>query len=116
MHHHEYHRLSLFISRSTFLCVRIIYVSLPKINISQVYNVRKGLANLDSQEGHTISKDWPEGCTCVYMCRNGSVKLTGTPLFTNMTFLLLPFIKVSVICSVELLYYVQLFYSNYSGD
>jgi hypothetical protein len=60
------HRLFL---DQPFLCVRIIYVSLPKINISQVYNVRKGLANLDSQEGHTINKDWPESCTCVYMCR-----------------------------------------------
>jgi len=37
--------------------------------MNQVYNVRMGLANLDSQEGHTISKDWPEGCTCVYMYR-----------------------------------------------
>jgi len=62
------HRLFL---DQPFLCVRIIYVSLPKINISQVYNVRTGLAILDSQEGHTISKDWPDGCTCVYMYRKG---------------------------------------------
>jgi len=72
--------------------------------MNQVYNVRTGLANLDSQEGHTISKDWPEGCTCVYMYRKGGgVKLIGTPLFTNTTFLLFSFIKVSVICSVEIL-------------
>jgi len=70
MHLREYYRMSSFISRSTF-CVRIIYFSLPKLNINQVYNVRTGLANLDSQEAHTISKDWPEGCTCVYVYRKG---------------------------------------------
>ena len=56
-----------------FLCVIlvIIYVSLPKINISLVYNVRTGLANLDLQEGHTVTKDWPNGCTSIYMYRGG---------------------------------------------
>jgi hypothetical protein len=101
----ECHRLFL---DQPCLCVRIIYLSLPKINISQIYNVRTGLANLDWQEGHTISKDWPEGCTCVCMyCKGGGggerVKLTGTPLFTNTTFLFLPFLKVCIIGSVELL-------------
>jgi hypothetical protein len=85
--------------------------------------------NLISVRSITLEEDWPTSThkratplvrtgpraalvyTCIVRERGGgmrdSVKLTGTPLFTNTTFLLLPFIKVSVICCVELLYYIQ---------
>jgi hypothetical protein len=66
-----------------------------------------GPANFNPQGCHTRRQE-PEGRTCVHTHRKevGGTELARTPLFTNPTFVLLPFIKAATLCSVDLLHYV----------
>jgi hypothetical protein len=55
-----------------------------------------------------VTQDLPEGRIYLYIHRKRGgcmIELTRTPLFTN-TFVGLLFIKVAILCSVGLLYYV----------
>jgi hypothetical protein len=68
---------------------------------------KPGLANFNPLERHTVHKDSSDDDTCAYTNRKGrGAELTRMLLFTNMTFVLLLFINVAILCSVNLLYYV----------
>jgi hypothetical protein len=72
-----------------------------------------GLTNINPLEGrgHTIHKGLPEGRTGICLNRKGGgIKLPRMLLFTNMSFVLLLFIKVAILCSLDLLYFVKLCY------
>jgi hypothetical protein len=59
---------------------------------------RTGLTCFNPLEGHAVCKNLPKGSTCTYMYQNvGGIVLTRLPLFTNVTFLFLLFIKVAVL-------------------
>jgi hypothetical protein len=74
---------------------------------------KPGLANINpfGGRGHTIHKGLPEGHTCVYTyLKGGGIELTRMLVFTYTTFVVLLFIIVAILCSVDLLYSVKLCY------
>jgi hypothetical protein len=63
-----------------------------------------GLANVSLLEGHIIRKISPDGLTCVYMYLRGGVINYNAVIYKH-EFVLVIFINVVTLCSVESLYY-----------
>jgi hypothetical protein len=67
-----------------------------------------GLAIFNPLKGHTFRKGLPgdRNCVSVYIEEGwgagGRIELKVTPLFTNTTFVLLLFIKVAILGSMDL--------------